>query len=322
MTNSANTSPHTSPKVPCPSLSPFAHSHVHPSAEPVNSRSTARQKLTRLTRQQFQELSTDVYDDLIRRKTNSDSNQGPSSVSLLSLPTSNSPAAVVPFLPVREEFHPKRNQARQKLAILLVSRFKDLSSDVYYELVRRYPEFKEEVRLIFPPSTTLFLPLPSPPLQQPPPDATMISSDSAYDDFPSPDFPTPRDRSARGGRVSAAPNEDGEKMRRDYEFRIATMQSRIAYLERDIEDGDLRPRLSLQLCSTFLGSDLFAGDHRFLRWLSPSDPSTNHNITRNTHHNGTAQWFFQDSIYNEWKSSGSFLWVRGKRALLLVFSMK
>lgn len=407
------------------SLSPFAHSHVHPPVEPANSRSTARQKLTRLTRQQFQELSTDVYDELIRRKTNSDV-QGLSPVSLLSPRTSNSPAALVPFLPVRDEFHPKRNQARQKLATLPMSRFKDLSSDVYYELVRRYPEFKEEVRLIFPPSTTLISPLPSP--QQPPPDAAMISPGSAYDDFPSPDFPTaPRDRdkdsrlgrlsedrdrpssggtrprrsqddhnppmvarrgddlygeapsneplsdrdpytlsrrklsqdttatarsqqqdlgrrpsvasgtdstsatnaqsatvtsgiiipnkstiaeedievpygrsesapedgdgepdeveggfgglgglarrlaqdpdtdggarsddyydkisfgrisvasdrSARGGRVSAAPNEDSEKMRRDYEFRIATMQSRIAGLEREIEDGDVRTR--------------------------------------------------------------------------------
>jgi hypothetical protein len=57
-------------------ISPFAHSHAHSPSEPANSRSTARQKLTRLTRQQFQELSTDVYDELIRRKT--DSNQGPS----------------------------------------------------------------------------------------------------------------------------------------------------------------------------------------------------------------------------------------------------
>jgi hypothetical protein len=72
--------------------------------------------------------------------------------------TSNSPAALVPFLPVRDEFHPKRNQARQKLATLPMSRFKDLSSDVYYELVRRYPEFKEEVRLNLPPSTTHLTP--------------------------------------------------------------------------------------------------------------------------------------------------------------------
>ena len=183
------------------SLSPFAHSHVHPPAEPANSRSTARQKLTRLTRQQFQELSTDVYDELIRRKTNADNNQGPSAVPLLSPSTSNSLPLSVPFLPVRDEFHPKRNQARQKLATLPMARFKDLSSDVYYELVRRYPEFKEEVRPSFSPSPTLYLPL----LQQPPPDAVMVSPGSTYDDFPSPDFPTaPRDRDkdARPGRLS------------------------------------------------------------------------------------------------------------------------
>ena len=52
----------------------------------------------------------------------------------------------VPFLPVRDDFHPKRNQARQKLATLPASRFKDLSSDVFYELSRRYPEFKDQVR--------------------------------------------------------------------------------------------------------------------------------------------------------------------------------
>lgn len=65
--------------------------------------------------------------------------------SALVVPLSCPEALVVPFLPVREEFHPKRNQARQKLATLPTSRFEDLSSDVYYELARRYPEFKENV---------------------------------------------------------------------------------------------------------------------------------------------------------------------------------
>lgn len=32
---------------------------------------TAREKLTKLTMQQFQELSTDVYDELVRRNNNS-----------------------------------------------------------------------------------------------------------------------------------------------------------------------------------------------------------------------------------------------------------
>ncbi|KAG9038295.1 component of the polarisome [Tulasnella sp. JGI-2019a] len=103
-------------------LSVFLASHL--AKEPANSRSSAREKLTRLTKQQFQELSTDVYDELVRRNNNAEQND-------------------VPFLPVRDDFHPKRNQARQKLATLPKTRFKDLSSDVFFELGRRYPEFKE-----------------------------------------------------------------------------------------------------------------------------------------------------------------------------------
>ncbi len=58
---------------------------------------------------------------------------------------SNNPDnAVAPFLPVRDDFHPKRNQARQKLATLPKNRFKDLASDVFFELRRRYPEFEAE----------------------------------------------------------------------------------------------------------------------------------------------------------------------------------
>ncbi|ESK93667.1 cell polarity protein [Moniliophthora roreri MCA 2997] len=125
-----------------------------------NSRSTARQKLTRLTIQQFHELSTDVYDELIRRKNEKE----------------------VPFLPVREDFHPKRNQARQKLATLPTSRFEDLSSDVYFELARRYPEFKED------PSG---------------------SPNSTYDDLPAPDFPSNSQRSRiTGSRTSGRSSTD------------------------------------------------------------------------------------------------------------------
>lgn len=46
----------------------------------------------------------------------------------------------------REEFHPKRNQARQKLSTLPRTRFKDLASDVFFELERRFPDLKEEFR--------------------------------------------------------------------------------------------------------------------------------------------------------------------------------
>jgi len=58
-----------------------------------------------------------------------------------------------------------------------------------------------------------------------------------------------------------------------------------------------------------------------LRWLSPSDPSINHNLATIAHHDGTAQWFFQGKIFNEWKSTGSFLWIHGKRVLLLTITV-
>ena len=51
-------------------------------------------------------------------------------------------------------------------------------------------------------------------------------------------------------------------------------------------------------------------------WLSPADPSINHNIARKAQYKGTAVWFFQSSIIVEWKSTGSLLWVHGKRAFL------
>ncbi|KAF8494963.1 hypothetical protein F5888DRAFT_614255 [Russula emetica] len=59
-----------------------------------------------------------------------------------------------------------------------------------------------------------------------------------------------------------------------------------------------------------------------LRWLSPSDPSINHNLASKAHHNGTAQWFFQGEIFNEWKSTGSFLWIHGKRMSLLTLAVR
>ncbi|KAH9986994.1 hypothetical protein BJV74DRAFT_508179 [Russula compacta] len=51
------------------------------------------------------------------------------------------------------------------------------------------------------------------------------------------------------------------------------------------------------------------------RWLSPPDPWKNHNIERETHHNGTARWFIEGDSFAKWKSSpGSLLWIHGERA--------
>ncbi|KAF8263984.1 ankyrin repeat-containing domain protein [Lactarius quietus] len=47
-------------------------------------------------------------------------------------------------------------------------------------------------------------------------------------------------------------------------------------------------------------------------WLSPADPSTNHNIAQKAQHEGTTAWFIQDGIVIEWKYTGSLLWIYGK----------
>jgi hypothetical protein len=53
------------------------------------------------------------------------------------------------------------------------------------------------------------------------------------------------------------------------------------------------------------------------KWLSPPDPSTNHKIACDTYNKKTATWFFQGSIFREWKSTASLLWIHGKRAFSL-----
>lgn len=78
------------------------------------------------------------------------------------------------------------------------------------------------------------------------------------------------------------------------------------------------------LCSSLTtvdSCDLLILTERKLReklkfWLSPLDPSIDHNNARNTHHGGTACWFFQGNNFKEWKSTASLLWVHGNRKSL------
>ncbi|KAI9436028.1 hypothetical protein H4582DRAFT_1817026, partial [Lactarius indigo] len=48
------------------------------------------------------------------------------------------------------------------------------------------------------------------------------------------------------------------------------------------------------------------------KWQSPPDPSTNHNIAGDRQHEGTAGWFFESSQCENWKVTGSLLWIHGK----------
>jgi hypothetical protein len=91
----------------------------------------ARDKLLRLSPVQFHELSTDVFDELQRRQA------------FVPSPPGQPPPRPVPqYLLPRNDFHEKRNQARQKLSSLQDVRFRDLSTDVFCELERRFPHFQ------------------------------------------------------------------------------------------------------------------------------------------------------------------------------------
>jgi hypothetical protein len=94
-----------------------------------------------------------------------------------------------------------------------------------------------------------------------------------------------------------------------------------AVIQQAADDVDqVKRSWSLNRIGTrFVGSNIISGDqlrHDLRIWLSPPDPSTNHNIACNAHHEGTATWFFRGSIYQDWKSKGSLLWIHGKRESL------
>ncbi|KAH9011708.1 hypothetical protein EDB83DRAFT_2579583 [Lactarius deliciosus] len=47
-------------------------------------------------------------------------------------------------------------------------------------------------------------------------------------------------------------------------------------------------------------------------WQSPLDLSTNHVIASDRQHEGTSEWFCKGITFEEWKMTGSLLWVHGK----------
>lgn len=105
-------------------LKGYLASHLHDEKGNMKP-NRARDKLLRLSVTQFMELSTDVYDELIRREDER----------LQRRPE------IPRFLLPKQNFHPKRNQARQKLSTLPIERFRQLATDVFWELERRIPRF-------------------------------------------------------------------------------------------------------------------------------------------------------------------------------------
>ncbi|KAJ3330386.1 component of the polarisome [Blyttiomyces sp. JEL0837] len=192
---------------------------------------SAREKMTRLSKQQFFDLATDVYDEMNRRQTGSKD---------------------LPFLPVRDDLHPKRNQARQKLATLPTSRFKDLARDIFYDIERRYPNVVTEFDAKFGvgpandninSSNDQYLgargPMP-PQGSKSPQDVNFSSLDNLMADLGN--LMTPN---RPNGEVGLAP-ESVDKLRNEYESRIEALQSRIAQYEQDMRNMETQKVMKLE----------------------------------------------------------------------------
>ncbi|KAI8838153.1 hypothetical protein BJ741DRAFT_127783 [Chytriomyces cf. hyalinus JEL632] len=98
-----------------------------PDAVEANSEAS-KLRMGRLNQQQFAVFTIDLIDEILRRK------EGPNASA---------------HLAAREDFHPKRNQTRQKLASLALVNFKKMACDVFFELERRFPNLVHEVRKDF-----------------------------------------------------------------------------------------------------------------------------------------------------------------------------
>jgi protein SPA2 len=109
----------------------------------------------------------------------------------------------VPHLPLQDDFHPKRNQAHQKMATLFTTRFEDFPSNVYFQLARQYPK-----KYVFHPYHLLLSIANINPTQS----NSLTSPSSVYDDVPSPRLqphllrspPTTSLNTLRNGRISEA----------------------------------------------------------------------------------------------------------------------
>ena len=106
------------------------------------------------------------------------------------------------------------------------------------------------------------------------------------------------------------------------EGRVMGVGDRVEDVRSDVQN--VNRSSSHQTILHFVASNIFVGTQlrdSLQQWLSPPNPSVNHNIASKAHHNGTSQWFFHGRMFKEWKATGSFLWVHGKRAFLQVLGL-
>ncbi|KAH9073562.1 hypothetical protein EDB83DRAFT_82556 [Lactarius deliciosus] len=81
---------------------------------------------------------------------------------------------------------------------------------------------------------------------------------------------------------------------------------------RVIDDGKEATAILQQAASSVDSVKWTQMRQELRKWVTPPDPSTNHNIACDASHRQTADWFFEGSKIKEWKFTGSLLWIHGK----------
>ncbi|KAN0141646.1 hypothetical protein V8E53_000108 [Lactarius tabidus] len=104
-----------------------------------------------------------------------------------------------------------------------------------------------------------------------------------------------------------------QKLEKLEQGELRTVTAQVLKTTSDLKDDAKETKVIVQQ----IASDMSSRDwERLLQdlqgWLTPPDPSTNHNIACSAQHERTAGWVFIEDLYKEWESSGSLLWIHGK----------
>ena len=95
---------------------------------------------------------------------------------------------------------------------------------------------------------------------------------------------------------------------------VVGVNDRVQVIDKDTEV--IRSEQPIFSSATSGASCILSGTQMqdsLLKWLSPPDPSLNHNMACKARREGTCNWFLQSRTFEEWKSKGSLLWIYGIR---------
>ena len=106
---------------------------------------------------------------------------------------------------------------------------------------------------------------------------------------------------------------------RSVDDRVSTIREELMAISQQIDEVAQSEQL-IFFSATSGASFILSGtrmQESLSKWLSPPDPTMNHNIACNVRLEGTSNWFLRSSTFKEWNSEGSLLWIYGKRIFVL-----